>query len=369
MKLKDYIIYLVIILVIILGLSTTLIIIRQKEIKKTPLDSSDSILVVPTLLDKLNEDSTWVPTFQLIWNDLLNDICKGKLEINPSITMVDNLNEETFTENMLSDEYYYKVYGLKTLELKSEIEKSIKEKFNQTSDILDMFDWSDDELYDPNNENMKRYFLYTMLYREFEYTYKFDKLEKSNFKDINDIEYFGIDNSTDSKVREQIRILFYENDDNFAISIKTKSNDEVIYYKNPKGSTFKEILDNFNKSKTKYKGNNSLGKKDLFKAPALNINLLKEYKELENIEFTTGDPAFDKLEIVKALQTVKFEINEKGGKIKSEAAMDVKNYASSSIEETPKHLYLDNTFVIMLKEESKDTPYFMARIDDIKKFQ
>lgn len=55
--------------------------------------------------------------------------------------MATNLNKESFTEDMISDSYYFKVFGPKTIKLKEEIVNGIKEKFNQTSDILDDFDW------------------------------------------------------------------------------------------------------------------------------------------------------------------------------------------------------------------------------------
>lgn len=55
--------------------------------------------------------------------------------------MVDNLNKKDFNTSMISEDYYYKKFGPKTLELKKEIEKSTKDKFNQSSDILDNFNW------------------------------------------------------------------------------------------------------------------------------------------------------------------------------------------------------------------------------------
>ena len=57
-------------------------------------------------------------------------------------------------------EYYLKAKGPKLkidndYELKAYVEKSIKDKFNEKSDILDDFEWE--------NRNPEDYFLYTML--------------------------------------------------------------------------------------------------------------------------------------------------------------------------------------------------------------
>jgi len=71
--------------------------------------------------------------------------------------------------------------------------------------------------------------------------------------------------------------------------------------------------------------------------------------------------------IEKALQTIQFDLDKKGGKIKSEAGMMVSKTALMPGES--REFAVDNTFAIFLKEEGKDNPYFAAKIDDITKFQ
>lgn len=126
--------------------------------KTTKLQSDAGITVVPTMNDTITTDSSWCGTFQLVWNDMKNEVVKKDVVFNPQLDMVRNLNKEDFNETMLSEDYYYKIYGLKSLALKEQIENGIKEKFNQTSDILDDFDWSENELDNPNNQDERRYF-------------------------------------------------------------------------------------------------------------------------------------------------------------------------------------------------------------------
>ena len=151
----------------------------NNKVKDIPL--TKGITIVPTMDDKITTDSSWCATFQLVWNDMKNEIVKTDVVFNPQLEMVENLNKESFTEDMLSDEYYFKIYGFKNLELKEKIQKGIKEKFNQTSDILDDFDWNNDALDDPTSSDIRRYFFYTMLYREFEYKSKFSVLDNAKF--------------------------------------------------------------------------------------------------------------------------------------------------------------------------------------------
>ena len=96
--------------------------------KATKLQQVTGITVVPTMRDAITSDSSWCGTFQLVWNDMKNEVVKKDIEFTPQEEMVVNLNQEDFTEDMISEEYYYKTYGLKTLALKEEIENGIREK-------------------------------------------------------------------------------------------------------------------------------------------------------------------------------------------------------------------------------------------------
>ena len=232
-KAKILIIVAILIVLLIIGV----IVINKTNIvgkTATKLQQADGITVVPTMRDTITADSSWCGTFQLVWNDMKNDVVKKDVIFTPQEEMAENLNRGEFTQDMLSEEYYFKTYGLKSLELKEQIENGIKEKFNQESDILNDFNWSESELDDPNNADVRRYFFYVMLYRKFEFLQEFDKLENGKFGDkYNDIEYFGIDESTKNSVGNQIDVLYYNSKDDFAIIVNTKTDDEVIFCKSP----------------------------------------------------------------------------------------------------------------------------------------
>lgn len=342
--------------------------------KVTKLQSVEGITVVPTMNDTITADSSWCGTFQLVWNDMKNEVVKKDVIFNPQLDMVKNLNKEDFNETMLSEDYYYKIYGLKSLALKEQIENGIKEKFNQTSNILNDFNWSESELDNPNNPNVRRYFFYTMLYRKFEFLQEFDKLDNGKFGNkYKDVQYFGIDENTENSVGNQITVLYYNSKDDFAIIVNTKTDDEVIFCKSPNGSNFNEIYENMNNESNKYTGSRSFKNVDEFKAPNLEFDEKKEYTELANKEFKTADPYYDTAEIQKAIQTIKFSLDEKGGEIKSEAAIDmtigVLSVVSKPKADEPRYFYVDDTFAIFLREKGKTKPYFAGRIDDITKFQ
>lgn len=312
-----------------------------------------------TLEDEIENDTIWCGTFQLIWNDLKNDLAKQDIVFTPQLKVIENLNKETFTVNDLSEKYYYKKVGTPSLQLKEEIEKAIKEKFNETSDILDDFEWE--------NRDPKDYFLYAMLKKNFEFEKAFEEFENGEFGSYKNVKYFGIKkNSESDELRKQVEVLYYNSKDDFAIKLKTKQEDEVILCKNPKGNTFNEMYQNIEQQKNTYKGNKNLQEGELLKVPNIKLKEKTEFTEIQNkpFYFLNGD----EYEIEKSLQTIEFELDKTGGKIKSEAGMMVKN-TSGIMPDEIREFTIDNTFAIFLVEQGKEKPYFAGKISDISKVQ
>lgn len=377
---RKVIIFLVIVLLVVFAVITQRVIfhkidsendtnaIAKEENKQSEEDetkTSNYINVVPTMKDEISVDSVWCGTFQLVWNEMIKNKVKQDIIFNPKETMAENLNKKEFSDKDLSEEDYYTNFGLQTKEIKETIEKAIKEKFNEKSDVLDSINW-----YDTNEQAYGKYISYAMLQKIFTFEYNFIDLDEAEFENgaYKNIKYFGVNSDTDTRIKEQIKILYYNNDEDFAVKLTTKEKENIILCNNPKGENFREIYDNINKNEKSYKGSKYLTKIDDFKMPNLKLDILREYDELCGKEFKEKDGTIDK--ISAAIQTIKLELNKEGGKLKSEA---ITNTYSASIrdskKEIPKHLYLDDSFAMFLVEEEKDTPYYASKITDITKFQ
>ena len=377
---KKAVVILIAILVLLLGVLTAVLFIVSKYTDPTSISQvnrnikeASGITVVPTLLDPIETDSTWCGTFQLVWNDMKNEVVQQDIVFTDGqLDEVDNLNKSTFTENMISPDYYYKTYGLKTLELKSEIEQGIQDKFGETSDVLNDIDWSDDALNQPGSDTSK-YIFYSMLKRTFEYQYAFHKLDDGKFKDQSGVHYFGAAKNSSYEVRSQIDVLYYDSKDSFAIVVNAKDGDQVVYVKNPQGTNFQDIYNNAISKAKDYQGYRDFLPTDEFKAPNLSFNEKKTYDELTNHPFPLKEPGkFGK--IVTAIQTVRLTMDENGGSVKSEAIveMGITSSAQNSApteEPDPRYFNVDDTFAVFLREQGKDTPYFAARVNDITKLQ
>ena len=319
-------------------------------------ESNNDVYVVATMKDEIKTNSAWCATFQLVWNDLQDEFVGGKVEFNESVPMADNLNLQEFKEEDISDEYYYKKWGAMTPSLKEEIEREIKAKFNENSDILDRFDWE---------ERGERYFFYAMLRRNFEFEKEFKILDKKNFKDIENVEYFGVKSGENSVYEKQVDVLYYNDENDFAVRLDTKNGDQVILARRIEANNFEEIYKEINERTDKFEGNKKLANVDTLSIPNLNMDLFREYREIIGKPFKTKDG--DSAEIEKALQTIQMELNNKGGSIKSEAAMSVTKGIAFTQDE-PRNFDFNNDFVIFLKEESKELPYFAAQICNLNLF-
>ncbi len=311
---------------------------------------------VPSLEDDIGNNAAWCGTFNLIWNDLRDELAKQDIVFEVPSSIVENLNKGTFSEKDISDESYYKTYGIPTLELKATIEKAIKDKFNEKSDILDEFEWG----------NPKSYFLYAMLKKEFKFPKVFTKLGTDTFGNDSEAKYFGINSSTDDKVRKQVEVLYYNSENDFAVKLKTSQNDEVILSVGNDENNFLDIYNSILNKNENYTGAKYFQDNDLLKVPYINIDIKQEFEEVEDqpFKFANGSEYI----ISKALQTIKFEVNEEGGKIKSEAAMMVTETAMMT-ENKPRYFYVDQPFTIFLIEEGRELPYFAAKISNIENIQ
>ena len=329
------------------------------------------IHILPSIDDEVEDNSMWCWTFQLVWNDMVNEVVKQDVVFTPQLKIVENLNKQTFKKRELSPTSYYAKFWLLTLDLKDEIEKWIKNKFNETSNVLNQLDWSNvpqSDSYYYNWKKRARYWFYAMLKKIFKFENVFDELDSWRFNNKHDnIKYFWIKWTSDSKLYKQVYIYYYNSDNDFAVFLKTKEGENVILARWVSWNSFMDIYNNILKNRVEYKWNHYFTKNDYLKVPELSIKTLAEFTELEDKEFTTVGGIW---KIEKALQTIELKLDEKWWEIKSEAWImaEIEDSELPMVEEH-RYFYFDKPYIIMLKESDKDLPYFTAQISDITLFQ
>ena len=268
--------------------------------------------------------------------------------------LVDELNKKTFTKDMLSkDDYYIKV-GQTSPKLKEEIKNELAQKFNiNTSNVLDEIDFEND------TNAIMGYTVYSMLMKNFEFIVPFDKLGGLRFNDSEGyVEYFGINNASGESLNQNVEVLFYNNQNDFAVKLKTKENEELILYMNDTYTSFNDMYNEIEEKSEKYLGDKTFNQSDELKVPYINVDTIINYDELcgKIIKDT------DQMYISNAIQNVKFTLNEKGGNLLSEATV-VSEY--NSLAENARFFNFTKPFVLFMKEENKSKPYFSLKVDNV----
>lgn len=296
-------------------------------------------------VNDLSGNKIWVGTFQLVWNDLVNDIIKKPVVFKGEKNLLaESLNKQGFSTNDLDENSYYKKYGLMTPNLKEEMEKAISEKFNTTSDILNTLDWNSNQL-----------LIYAMLKKDFEYLKEFRELGFMPFSDNKSVKFFGAKGKKDSETFENVDVLFYNNENDYALKLITKENDEVILYRTDSNNSLENYYMELNKKTADFKGDKKFNENDSLIVPYIKFKETFEYKELTNKKIKGSDYV-----ISGAIQTAEFNLDNKGGSLKSEAALIMK--MSMPIIQDERKFHFDKPFVLFLKEKDKNAPYFIMDI-------
>ena len=310
--------------------------------------------ITPTYTSKLStidSNKVWVGTFNLVWNDFMNDVVKEKVEFKDGESELANeLNKQSFKADQLSEKSYFKIHGQAMgKDLKNKIQNGIKQKFNEDSKLVDRIDWNDSN----------GYVLYAMLKKEFNFLEPFStamgsmKFNNSETK----VKYFGVDSSNNPIASKNVEVLFYNSEDDFAIKLKTKEGEEVILYKTTgENNSFEENYEEVKKKQSGYSEKTTFEKDDMLRIPFIKVNAEINYDELCGREIINSE-----YYIKQALQTIDFELNNIGGSVKSEAVIDA---TQKAITKNARKMIFDSDFILYLKEENKEQPYFALKVDN-----
>ncbi len=315
--------------------------------------SAKGIEVLPTMqTESTAPNRIWVGTFQIVWNEAVDNVVHKQIKfINHDSVIAKQLNKKEFKKSNISEDSYYTKTGIVSPALKTEIEKGIKTKFNETSDILDMFDFS----YQPD-----KIFIYAMLKKDFKFIKPFDKLSQGPFaKNFNLVDYFGIDEDSKAALRKNVNVLFYNSNEDFAVKLFTKGKDEVVLYRTNDDKTFDKYYTDLNKKSKSFKGDKTFTKDDKIRIPDIKLYQETSFADLEGHQIKGTDFKID-----KTIETVDFRMNNEGVKLKSEAAIMMKCMAIP-IERGRSFMFTDN-FILFLNEKGQKVPYYAMKVSDVE---
>ena len=320
-----------------------------------PVEDLTGIAVLPTMnTESSAPNRIWVGTFQLVWNDAIDSLVKKPIEFIEGFNQTAaDLNKREINKEDISEASYYIKSGTISPELKTIIENGIKAKFNETSDILDMIDFT----YDPN-----KYLFYAMLKKDFKFLEPFDKLDEEQFgSNPVLVKYFGVNEDSNSKLYKNVSVLFYNKHNDYAVSIHTQGNDEVILYRTDDDKKFNEYYADMKEKTQDFDGSQFFGSYDRLKVPDIKLYQEVNFPELEGKNVVDSN-----LRIDKTIETVDFRMDNEGVKLKSEAAMVMRCTAVAGPPPKIRKFYFNDKFVLFLIEKGKTVPYYAMRVSDVE---
>lgn len=306
------------------------------------------VQIVPNTdeVNVINENDIWIGSFKLAWDELGRFISR-EVVFEQESKFVNSLNSSKFNKNELSSDDYYLKVGYSTKKLGKEIIDEVKDKYDQIPSI------------DLNNYNpyTKGITVYSIINKEFTFENEFDILLSSTFgNSVSKYKYFGINTKSDAKLKDMISVLFYNDNNDFAIQIDTNEGEKLVLYRTDVNSSFDEAYSRVNKASREYTGSRKLNKYDEIKIPFLSLSGMVKYNELsgKTIVGTKG------LYIKEAIQQVEFNLNERGGNLKSEAGVATV-WLSENIY--GKKYYFNDNFILFMVEQDKEMPYMCLNVE------
>ena len=323
-KLKVFIIVLILI-VCVSGIvyATTLIFEHVRKVA-----ASHEVTINPTfegLLAESTVNNLWVGTLDLAWKKLGEVLHLDKVELEREFEVVNKLNESKFTKDMLSENSY------ELLVKQNELEGYTTNGFTITAKL---------------NKNLT----FNEKFNNFSNSYK--TLTFGGGEEY--IKYFGINNS--GRGSSNVEVLFYNSDTDFAVKLLTKEKDEILLYRTSENKSFDEYFNDIVSKEKSYTGDKKIKQMyDELRVPYIRLSGLISYNELLGVSIK-NTPYY----IKEMTQDVDFELNESGCNLSSNATI-VTSFIGGGLG---RYFYYTDTFVLFMKEENKDMPYFAIKIDN-----
>jgi uncharacterized UPF0160 family protein len=299
--------------------------------KVIKLETQKKTIFVPTLEHKIekNKNSIYSPTILFAWNEIKKEF-DNNISIEKSNIDLKMVNNSKSFINVLEPNEYSTEIEIKDnyIIAKSKFAKSLPFQNKLTS---------------------------------------FDKKLIFNHFYVKSFGTFGKDENS-----KTIEILYYKNDNEFALKLITKNSDnEIIIYRNRKiFNTMNEIIQSLNskiKVGEKEMSNKNANWKYQFKGddfvliPKFAFNLETNYRNIEGNKFKGKNREYF---IETFWQQNAFILDEYGAKVKSKAKIMVKSVEYIPEKPKIKNLILNKPFFVILRKKGMTNPYFAMWIEN-----
>lgn len=317
--------------------------------KARDLKHTDVVSTLDTPLSK-GRNLLWCATFQVAWNELCTlvgeDIRMDRED--PSVAL---LNKRMVKKEHLDAETYYIKAALSEADALGTIRQDLNNQFKGSA--------SPELLPSAGVLPPGSFIAYAYLFANLPFEWAFDRHDFPLKFNGNPVESFGIAQYMKSHEKERLaanQLLIYTTDpkQGVIIELKTRRSDHHLYLamvppRESFGETAKEVLIRVKKLQPR-----SLQEMASLLVPVIDFDLTREYAELTDRPLRVGK--MDGLPIGRALQQIRFKLDERGAVLKSEAIIETIGCSPDIIFNKP--------FLVLLQYKDNEMPYFAAWIDN-----
>ncbi len=314
-----------------------------------------SVVIVPTTETNLDSSSSYIycATMEIMWNELNNYIGKKPKTAN-KISSIELLNK------VISNKYQIPIEDKYVVVKTGFVKDSILDKINSELDQKFNTHWNPS-----HNLNQNDLVAFSFLRKDVTFYHllndKFYNLPFNNGNSVN-VDYFGIKEGNPEQSRTDIIVHDYKTSDDFIVQMKCRDSlDEIYFAKIPLQTS---LADAYQTVLKRINTNNSelFNGGDILQIPFIKFDTTTNYSEIEGT--TLKNSQNDRLAFQHVSQRISFDLNQQGIKLESSAHSYLE--FSDADNPPPRLLAFDKPFLIIMKRNQSDSPYFMYWVSGVE---
>jgi len=296
----------------------------------------------------------WCAPFQLAWNGMAEQV-GGEIHLaNNEPDFVPCLNQRSVDEENLDPKTYVAAAGPYTRDFIARMNSKVQDKLGAGTFAPEPF---------PGTDGRQRLAAFGYLSVNLPFKHAFQRTEKPLDFGGEHVKAFTIPFGTGSEIRaerahRQVHIFYPPEEKSFVVELLArKSNHHLILAQVSPEATLAETVDKV-RQYTDSLPWKALETNQQLIVPLFNFDITREYTELTGKELLITDPAYRNWQIERAGQTIRFQLDERGAVLKSNAFMVCVMCVP------PIDCIFDKPFLLMLRYGDSPQPYFAMWVDN-----
>jgi len=319
------------------------------EPQQTDFWPTTEVQIVP------DRNALYCATFSIAWDRARNDVGRAPIQFTTECPVADQLNEQTFPIGDLSRDAYIADAGEASVVI-PRIRSEFARRFPKVQPLF--LDTAEEA----------RFIAYGYLQKRLPFQTSFDRLHKPLTFANSNVESFGLarvdgDDSRHDNLCDQVTIISHRSSDDFVMTLSPRGKlDEILLAKIEPQTTLRDTIAAVKERLIETPSGNARPRLEIGETlivPVLQMSVIKSFKELVGKNFANRE--LSELRIYEALQQVRFQLDESGAILESEAAIIADDLGPMEPKH-PRRFVFDKPFLLWLKESHATEPYFVAWI-------